>query len=420
MIEARDLGKKFSRRTGTAPKYSTLRETLTNGARNLLKPGIRKPADEDFWALRDVNFSIDQGEVVGIIGRNGAGKSTLLKVLSQITTPTKGEVSMNGRVGSLLEVGTGFHPELSGRENIYMNGAILGMGQQEIRRKFDEIVEFSGVGDFIDMPVKRYSSGMHMRLAFAVAAHLEPEIMIIDEVLAVGDAEFQKKCLGKMQDVSRSGRTVLFVSHNINAVQQLCNRILWLDKGTLRADSHDVRATTLDYLASSASATAALWTNTGNEFASLDCMPLQFFVGDENGNVIKGPVANNEQHYVYIDIDIKNLHSALTLGYALYTADGALLYWCFHKDTEESGWPALKEGRQTIRGEIPRRLLNEGVYNVELIGSLHFIQWFFQPGVSSPAIQFEIQGGISDSPLWINKRNDGILAPIIPWEIAKQ
>jgi lipopolysaccharide transport system ATP-binding protein len=191
-----------------------------------------------FWALRDVSFSVKQGEILGIIGRNGAGKSTLLKILSRVTAPTSGEVKIRGRIASLLEVGTGFHPELTGRENIFLNGAILGMTKAEIKRKFDEIVDFSGVEQFLDTPVKRYSSGMYVRLAFAVAAHLEPEILIVDEVLAVGDAEFQKKCLGKMQSVAGHGRTVLFVSHNMLAVQKLCKNGLLLEKGSIKASGH--------------------------------------------------------------------------------------------------------------------------------------------------------------------------------------
>ena len=186
------------------------------------------------WALQDINFSVKQGEVLGIIGRNGAGKSTLLKILSKVTSPTKGNIKVKGRIASLLEVGTGFHPELTGRENIFLNGAILGMTKSEIRSKFDEIVAFSGVEKYIDTPVKRYSSGMYVRLAFAVAAHLEPEILIVDEVLAVGDAEFQKKCLGKMKDVSGEGRTVLFVSHNMAAVETLCSKSIFLENGTLK------------------------------------------------------------------------------------------------------------------------------------------------------------------------------------------
>ena len=227
---------------GPQERYHSLRDTVVRHGRNYVRKAvdmargrqiIQGDSVEEFWALKDVSFEVKRGEVLGIIGRNGAGKSTLLKILSRITEPTSGRVVLDGRVASLLEVGTGFHPELTGRENIFLNGAILGMGRAEIRQKFDEIVDFAGVEKFLDTPVKRYSSGMYVRLAFAVAAHLEPEILIIDEVLAVGDAEFQKKCLGKMQDVAKAGRTVLFVSHNLGAIQSLCSRALVMKSGTL-------------------------------------------------------------------------------------------------------------------------------------------------------------------------------------------
>jgi ABC-type polysaccharide/polyol phosphate transport system ATPase subunit len=241
MIRAEGLGKSYiiGHDTEREP-YVALRDVISRGARGLW----RKTADlvrgralvagdltEEFWALRDVSFEVKEGEVLGIIGRNGAGKSTLLKVLSRITDPTEGRVIIKGRVASLLEIGTGFHPELTGRENIYLNGAILGMARAEIRKKFDEIVEFAGVERFLDTPVKRYSSGMYVRLAFSVAAHLEPEILVVDEVLAVGDAEFQRKCLGKMRDVACHGRTVLFVSHNLEAIERLCGACVLLEKG---------------------------------------------------------------------------------------------------------------------------------------------------------------------------------------------
>lgn len=242
VITVENLSKKYiighQKQTG----YTTLREVWTNGAKRfthgLLHPfeaPASDPTHEEFWALRDVSFDIQQGDRVGIIGRNGAGKSTLLKILSRITEPTSGKVSIKGRVASLLEVGTGFHPELTGRENIYLNGAILGMSKAEIKNKFDEIVAFAEVEKFLDTPVKRYSSGMYVRLAFAVAAHLEPEILIVDEVLAVGDAQFQKKCLGKMQDVSSQGRTILFVSHSMAAIRNLCTNAIYLDNGRLRS-----------------------------------------------------------------------------------------------------------------------------------------------------------------------------------------
>ena len=234
VISVTGLGKRYV--LAHEQRHDNLRDTITHSVRGLLRRVTRDadPTSEEFWALRDVGFSINRGEVVGIVGRNGAGKSTLLKILSRITEPTTGRITLRGRVASLLEVGTGFHPELSGRENIFLNGAILGMTRAEIRRKFDEIVAFAEVERFLDTPVKHYSSGMYVRLAFAVAAHLEPEILIIDEVLAVGDAEFQKKCLGKMRSVATNeGRTVLFVSHNTSAVQALCSRLLVLKAGQL-------------------------------------------------------------------------------------------------------------------------------------------------------------------------------------------
>ncbi len=227
-VSVRDLSKSY-RIARNAEKHSTLSEAMMSRLKNPLARVER----DTFWALNDVSFDIQKGDVVGIIGRNGAGKSTLLKILSRITEPTKGRIDLYGRVGSLLEVGTGFHPELTGRENVYLNGAILGMSKGEIARQFDEIVAFSGTEKFLDTPVKRYSSGMYVRLAFAVAAHLNPEILIIDEVLAVGDADFQKKCIGKMQDVAKSGRTVLFVSHNMPTVQKLCTDIIMLQSGTV-------------------------------------------------------------------------------------------------------------------------------------------------------------------------------------------
>jgi lipopolysaccharide transport system ATP-binding protein len=242
VIRAEGLGKKYIIGHQSADRINTFRDLIMQNVKNFVRSAkdmaqgkaiVAGDELEEFWALKEVNFEINRGDVVGIIGRNGAGKSTLLKVLSRITEPTEGRVEVKGRVASLLEVGTGFHPELSGRENIYLNGAILGMSHAEITRKFDEIVDFSGVEKFLDTPVKRYSSGMYVRLAFAVAAHLEPEILVIDEVLAVGDTEFQKKCLGKMQDVAGQGRTVLFVSHNMAAVQNICSTSFILDRGSV-------------------------------------------------------------------------------------------------------------------------------------------------------------------------------------------
>jgi lipopolysaccharide transport system ATP-binding protein len=243
IISVEQLGKKYEiAHQRERMRYKTLRETMTGKVRDVLNGwrflngtnGAGRATSEEFWALKDVSFEVKRGEVMGIIGRNGAGKSTLLKILSRITEPSSGRVRIRGRVASLLEVGTGFHPELTGRENIYLNGAILGMSKAEIRRKFDEIVAFSEVEKFLDTPVKRYSSGMYVRLAFAVAAHLEPEILVVDEVLAVGDGKFQAKCLGKMQDVASGGRTVLFVSHNLGAVSTLTHSCAYLERGALK------------------------------------------------------------------------------------------------------------------------------------------------------------------------------------------
>ena len=243
IIQVNNLSKSFIiSHEASKESYTTLRDVMAQKTKKIFSYPLSSekkkiiPLREEFWALRDVNFDIKQGDRLGIIGRNGAGKSTLLKIISRITEPTTGEIRIKGRVASLLEVGTGFHPELTGRENIYLNGAILGMGRAEIKRKFDEIVDFAEIEKFLDTPVKRYSSGMYVRLAFAVAAHLEPEILVVDEVLAVGDAQFQKKCLGKMQDVSNNeGRTVLFVSHNIAAIQQLCTKGLFLEDGQIKS-----------------------------------------------------------------------------------------------------------------------------------------------------------------------------------------
>ncbi len=251
-IQVENIGKRYRirhERENHAP-YRTLRDSLMDVARMPLRYWTREVESEkreDFWALKDVNFSIQHGEVVGIIGRNGAGKSTLLKILSRITKPTMGQVTLHGRVGSLLEVGTGFHPELNGRENIFLNGSILGMTRREIQKRFDAIVDFSGVEKFLDTPVKRYSSGMYVRLAFAVAAHLEPEILIVDEVLAVGDAEFQKKCLGKLGEVSRSGRTVLLVSHQMPVIEKLCNTAILFSGGKIAAEG-DASSVVQQYL----------------------------------------------------------------------------------------------------------------------------------------------------------------------------
>jgi lipopolysaccharide transport system ATP-binding protein len=282
-IRVENLSKQY--RIGQAERYKTLRDSIMDTvyapfrglaalAQTKQEHKDNRDADRTIWALRDVSFTIDTGETLGIIGRNGAGKSTLLKVISRITEPTRGAIDLYGRVGSLLEVGTGFHPELTGRENIFLNGAILGMRKAETERKFDEIVAFSEIEKFIDTPVKYYSTGMYMRLAFSVAAHLEPEILLVDEVLAVGDDAFQKKCLGKMDDISKQGRTVLFVSHNLGAIEHLCSRVLLLQKGELVDDGAPVEVikSYLTSLSSPDQAARQVFPASANKKAWITCM----------------------------------------------------------------------------------------------------------------------------------------------------
>lgn len=416
IIDVKHISKKFERRVPGQAQYQTLRELLSQGTKNLFKKRVPRIKTSDFWSLTDVSFTVEQGDVVGLIGRNGAGKSTLLKVLSRIIAPTTGEIVLRGRVSSLLEVGTGFHPELTGRENIFMNGAILGMSQEEIRKKFDEIVEFAGVGEFIDTPVKRYSSGMYMRLAFSVAAHIDPEILIVDEVLAVGDAEFQKKCLGKMKDVSNSGRTVIFVSHNINAIQDLCNKIIWLDKGQIVEMGDDVRKITSHYIHGH-NTFETKWENTdeGRMYKHPNFTPISMYIADSDNNLITSSIKGDDDVYLYIEAQIDKLDPALSMGYEIYNEDNTLLYWSYFIDQEESKWPEVKLGKNIFRTKLPKRLFNEGKYTVNLIASLHFREWIIESGESSAKISFVLQGGLSDSPMWRNKRY-GLLAPVIPWE----
>ena len=415
IIEVKHLSKQYN--IGIDRTYKTFCESFTSAVRHPLKTlkDCRRPNDT-FWALKDVNFEVERGEVVGIIGRNGAGKSTLLKILSRITYPTEGEITMRGRVGSLLEVGTGFHPELTGRENIYFNGAILGMKKREIDDKFDEIVKFSGVEKFLDTPVKRYSSGMQVRLAFSVAAHLDPEILMVDEVLAVGDAAFQKKCLGKMSEVAEGGRTVLFVSHNMNAVDYLCSKCIFLEEGTIIRYDSDVQSIISDYLfGTDLNENGSIWTNSGSEFKNPWFMPYKFYLSDYEGNTAGTTIRNDQNVWITIEGKVKEIDPSLTIGCAVYCEDGSLLFWSYQTDQKEFDWPELKIGYNKLKCKFPKRLLNEGIYRFELIASLHKRQWLCEPIVNSPSITITISGGLSDSPLWITKRI-GILAPILNWQ----
>ncbi|HEX5107330.1 MAG TPA: ABC transporter ATP-binding protein [Vicinamibacterales bacterium] len=421
IISVENLGKRYNVRQESSLQYVALRDVLTArlaSAGAWLKRGgsTEPPPSQEFWALREVSFDVDHGQVVGIIGHNGAGKSTLLKVLSRITEPTEGRVSLDGRIASLLEVGTGFHPELTGRENIMLNGAILGMTRAEIVRKFDEIVAFAEVERFLETPVKRYSSGMYMRLAFAVAAHLDPEILVVDEVLAVGDAHFQKKCLGRMSEVAAGGRTVLFVSHNMNAVESLCTQALYLERGHVVAQGHDVRAIVTRYLGGYVEGEpASVWMNSGDDVDHPVMQPLYFAVEDADGRPLMTPVRNDDPLFVVIRADVRQLDPALCMGFALFNQDSQLLLWSLTTDGPEECWPRLERGIVQLRCQLPKRFLNEGTYRVELNCSLHCREWLTEPGKNSPAVHFEIQGGLSDSPYWLNAR-PGILAPGWRWE----
>ena len=401
----------------------TFREAMTNAGQSIvsaLNPRAKKEAErsrDEFWALKDVSFEIKQGDRVGIIGRNGAGKSTLLKVLSRITEPTSGSIRIKGRIASLLEVGTGFHPELTGRENVFLNGAILGMSKVEIERKFDEIVAFAEIEKFLDTPVKRYSSGMYVRLAFAVAAHLEPEILIVDEVLAVGDVQFQKKCLGKMEDVSKEGRTVLFVSHNMSATKKLCSTGIILEKGYVKKVSQDVDSLIKDYLFEESSQSGSSeWVNSNNEFSNPYFKPLRFFISDQNGTKQEMPLENDSEIWVQIEVEMAKIDVAFTIGYAIYTEDRTMLYWSYQTDVSEDKCLKLHTGRCILKSKIPQRFLNEGVYQIELIASIHQRLWLLQPEVNAPSIFLNIKGGLSDSAYWMVRR-PGLLAPVINWQM---
>ena len=402
--------------------YQTLREALVSGFtapfRRFVKLSGDVSEEERIWALKDVCFEIEPGEVVGIIGRNGAGKSTLLKILSRITAPTAGCIRLYGRISSLLEVGTGFHAELTGRENIYLNGTILGMTRTEIRRKFDEIVAFSDLEQFLDTPVKRYSTGMYMRLAFAVAAHLDPEILAVDEVLAVGDASFQQKCVGKMGEVARGGRTVLFVSHNMHAVEKLCRRIVYLEGGRLAGVYNNVREGIMSYLASRPDgASANAWINQGGECENDYFVPQRLEMSSLRAGTRPGePFSNDYPIVIKIVGTVRQQDPALNVGVSVYTEDGEPLFYTFASDTAKDQWPRLATGQVRLRTEIPAHLLNEGTYRVQITANLRHQFWLLDPEIGSAAsVMFSIRGGLSSSPVW-NRKRQGILAPVLAWE----
>jgi lipopolysaccharide transport system ATP-binding protein len=364
VITVESLSKKYIIGHQRQQGYTTLRESLMQGANRLLHPfatAKNDPTHEEFWALKEVSFEINQGDRVGIIGRNGAGKSTLLKVLSRITEPTSGRVSIKGRVASLLEVGTGFHPELTGRENIFLNGAILGMSRVEIKSKFDEIVTFAEVERFLDTPVKRYSSGMYVRLAFAVAAHLEPEILIVDEVLAVGDAAFQKKCLGKMEDVGKEGRTVLFVSHNMNVITRLCQRAVLLSAGqvVVRGAAEEV---VQHYLNNSLGEQMSSIT-----FADDPEKPYQILavsLCDSGGGIVQQQMEVEEVFTVKIRYKVSKELPGAFAGFSLRNAAGEVVIISDSRDISGSSVALERPGIKSVAIDFPSPLLVPGRYSL--------------------------------------------------------
>jgi lipopolysaccharide transport system ATP-binding protein len=405
------LSKKYIIGHQKQERYTALRDVLANGAKCLahklchpFAASENDPTHEEFWALKDISFDIKQGDRVGVIGRNGAGKSTLLKILSRITEPTTGRIRIRGRVSSLLEVGTGFHPELTGRENIFLNGAILGMSKAEIKSKFDEIVAFAEVEKFLDTPVKRYSSGMYVRLAFAVAAHLEPEILIVDEVLAVGDAQFQKKCLGKMESVGREGRTIFFVSHNMAAIKTLCSTGIVLNKGQMMFQGGAEEAVDQYLGPGSLDKNEVYWGNIadapGNEnirLISITIKPLQgSIINIESGIEISTVFCNK--------IAGKNLVLALHL----FTLEGVCL---FATNIVFSNTGDAKIGSFSTKCLIPPHLLNVGVYKINLRfndrgkGNLYAIE---------EVISFEVEHMVTVAGGYMG-RAPGVIRPMLDW-----
>lgn len=411
VIEIKNLGKQY--RLHEAPPYLSLRDVLSKAPWDWA--GKEKKADPYFWALQDINLRIEPGERVGLIGRNGAGKSTLLKIISRITPPTRGEAFIHGRVGSLLEVGTGFHPELSGRENIFLNGSILGLKKAEIKRQLDAIIDFSGVEKFIDSPLKHYSSGMQLRLAFAVAAHLEPEILLIDEVLAVGDMEFQKKCIGKMEEVSRKdGRTILFVSHNMSYTAGLCEKAVLLEQGMVKAagPTATVINSYLHSLANNQPVNDARYPGSAAvRFISLKAVNAK---GDVSGNFDATEIIGLEMEYEVLEKD-----HILWLGYNVHNNFGVNVFDTHSVQTEEYLKPHAT-GRYRATAWIPAHLLNTGVYFISCAVFNHLKQviHFHEKDclVFSVSDQFSAESARGLSP----GDFPGIVRPLLKWDITKQ
>ncbi len=378
-----------------------------------------KTITEDFWALRDVSLSVNQGDILGIIGKNGAGKSTLLKILSKITTPTSGRITMSGRVGSLLEVGTGFHPEMTGRENVYMNGNVLGMSNAEINRKFEEIVDFSGVADFLETPVKRYSSGMQTRLAFAVAAHLEPEILIIDEVLAVGDAEFQKKCLGKMEEIENSGRTILFVSHNMNAIKNLCNRCIWLKDGLKVEDSRQVSSVISKYLqnASDLANNLSYWEKPINIKENNIISFESIYLLDAGNNPVDQIADFKSEYYLNVKVKCFKETPRLAVGFRVVSENGDILFYSSTSDIDDTQLSLFRVGVNEFKIKLPELHLKSGIYKLNFFAGILGECSIVSPDDSEIAIAFTVDVN-QRRALNIQEDRSAILAPLLDWRLT--
>ena len=415
-IHVEDIGKMY-RIGGQVVKYRTLRETISENLSSTFRhitTGTK--AKEVIWALRHVDFEVHKGHVLGIVGRNGAGKSTLLKILARVTQPTEGFAEIHGRVGSLLEVGTGFHPELTGRENIFLNGAILGMKKNEIIKKFDEIISFAEVEKFIDTPVKRYSSGMYLRLAFAVAAHLEPEILVVDEVLAVGDAEFQRKCLGKMSDVAKEGRTVLFVSHNMSAILRLTEEAIVVEKGKIvyRGASYEA----VDYYLAHDYDKGGehIWRPDEVKSSASEFKPIAVRIRNNRGQASE-TLRSIEPATIEVEYQLKKAVQGLRVGIYLVTTRGEFILTSF--DTDEphryEKHTIRKAGHYTSSCVIPKDFLNEGRFVVGVNASSYKIKRYFQ---DEQALVFNVNATNAPGMQWPENRL-GPIRPRLEWRIEE-
>ncbi len=414
-IRAEKLGKRYRIGTPTV-RYQTLRDLVSERFSTPTRQLRQNEKKDHIWAIRDVSFDVQQGQVLGVIGRNGAGKSTLLKVLSRVTYPTEGIAEIHGRVGSLLEVGTGFHPELTGRENIYLNGAILGMKRTEIERKFDEIVNFSEVETFIDTPVKRYSSGMYLRLAFAVAAHLEPEILVVDEVLAVGDAEFQRKCLGKMSDVAQQGRTVLFVSHNMSAVLRLTEETLVIEKGQVVMRAPTAQA--VDYYLSKGFSQEGqrFWTEDEIPSSAYPFKPYAIRVLNAGGTV-SDTLRSVEPATIEIEYQLDAPITGLRVGIYLLSTRGEYIFTSFDTDLPEKfeEYSARPAGHYVSRCTIPENILNEGRFVIGVNASSYRVKRYF---LDEQSLVFSVDAAGAPGMQWPEPRM-GPIRPRLDWQIEK-